>query len=185
MNTIQVLQQYPDQLAAIAAALNGSKSASDAAGTARGTVSDAKRAYALATAADEVPTEEARKALQLYLAGEGVKAPAAHGNHFAGYRELLAGGFDIETMNEGRPATDRDAQAAIASDDVKALQAVRKAISGHISGLAKATKETGGTKAAIERLTAFANANGIALERENSTEAKQVQEAVGRMVANG
>lgn len=185
MNTIQVLQQYTEQLAAIAAALNGSKSASDVAGTARGTVSDAKRAYATATAVDDVPVEDARKALQLYLAGEGVKAPAAHGNHFAGYRELIASGIDIDTMNDGKPATDKDAQAAVASDEVKALSAVRKAISSHVAGLAKATKETGGMAGAIERLTAFANANAIKLDREDSAEARQVQEAVGRMVANG
>lgn len=134
MNVATLMTRHADLFAAIAANLNATTAANAAnkeANDGRATTTvQLLRDYATVTAGDGVPVEEARKALQTMLTGFDVKAGSvkASGNQFAGFRKLLADGVNIADKSA------KDAQDAVASDDTKAMTAVREAFKAHTKG---------------------------------------------------
>lgn len=134
MNVATLMTRHADLFAAIAANLNATTAANAAnkeANDGRTTTTvQLLRDYATITAADGVPVEESRKALQTMLTGFDVKAGSvkASGNQFAGFRQLLADGVNIADKSA------KDAQDAVASDDTKAMTAVREAFKAHTKG---------------------------------------------------
>lgn len=152
-------------IAAIRAALAGKAEAAGAASEAGASVSTALRAYAAATHADGDDAEEAREALTAMLLAGKVKPGTVKGsgNHFAGFRAMLADGLNIETGKDGKPYTAADAQNYIASDDVKRLKAIKAAISEVVSGASKKLEGETGNGERIARLEAIASTLGCDL----------------------
>lgn len=134
MNVATLIQTHAALFAAIAANLNATTAANAAnkeANDGRATTTvQLLRDYATVTAADGVPVEDARKAMQTMLTGFDVKAGSvkASGNQFAGFRALLADGVNIADKSA------KDAQDAVASDDTKRLNAVKDAWKAHTKG---------------------------------------------------
>lgn len=131
MNAIQFATNYAEQLTAIAAAFDASKDASKAASDANAerskSLTQQIKDFATLTFIDEVPVTEARAGLTYALtAFEVAKGSVkASGNHFAGYRAMLADEIDIDAKSN------KDAQAYIESADVKAKNEARKAFAKH------------------------------------------------------
>lgn len=157
MNAMKLAMQYADQIAAIAEAMvrkdEASKSASEASKANTSTLTDMVRDFAVQTAADGIPAEDGRKALIFGLTG--LEAPKgsvkASGNHFAGYRAMIADGVEVADKSV------KDAQAYIASDDVKAINAIKAA-------WAEARKAANGGKGwKLADWQAFAEREGIKL----------------------
>lgn len=131
MNAIQFATAYAEQLTALAAAFNASKDASKVASEAnkeRGkSLTQQVKDFATLTYIDGIPADEARAGLTYALnAFEVPKGSVkASGNHFAGYRAMLADEVDIDAKSN------KDAQAYIESADVKAKNECRKAFGKH------------------------------------------------------
>lgn len=131
MNPIQFAHTYSEPLVQLAAAFNASKDASKAAAEANGerskSLTQQIKDFATLTYIDGVPTADARAGLTYALtAFEVAKGSVkASGNHFAGYRAMLADDIDIDAKSN------KDAQAYIESADVKAKNEARKAFAKH------------------------------------------------------
>src|SRR5688572_7896697 len=123
MNAAVIAATYAVQIEAIASALAGKAGAAADATLQGGTVSAKLRELATTTAKDGVDAGEARAALKMALESATLENgnPAfkagtvkASGNHFAGYRAMIAADIDIETGKKGNPYTVADAQDFIA-----------------------------------------------------------------------
>lgn len=120
--------KYNDLIASIGEAMAANKAAqaarTEVAREETATLTSRVKDYATATATDGVKVEDARQALTgaLTMMGAPSGSVKASGNHFAGFRQLLAEGKDISTLST------KHAQDAIASDEVKALKAAKDAL---------------------------------------------------------
>lgn len=135
MNPLSLLQSYNAPLARIVSLASDHKAATAEASKANkargGKLADAIREYATATHDDGVPVADARSALRIALesvrdADDKPVIPAGtvkgYGASFAGYRDALADGEPIADM------APKAAQERVASPEVKALNAARKAL---------------------------------------------------------
>lgn len=132
MNALQIMAANAAQLNAIVEAIVKAKASGTEASEAKGSVAQAVREYAVTTAEAGTDTAEARKALQIVLAADDrtTGSVKATGHHYVGFRTLIADGVDV--MNggpDGKPVSTAEAQARIASDDVKARKALKSAVS--------------------------------------------------------
>ena len=127
MNVFDFYQRYQDQLATIAETMAANKAAqsvaSEAASERKDSLVGKVRDFAKLTHEDSVPVKEARElfqdALKLLKAPEG--SVKASGNHFAGYRILLAEGEDISNVSSAA------AQDAAASPETRAIKKAKQA----------------------------------------------------------
>lgn len=121
-NTYRVqIAEIAEAMAAAAAVKATSTDNNNAAGV---TLTSRVKAFATITAEAGDDAEEARRALTgnlttLEMPKGSIKAS---GNHFAGFRKLIDEGKDIA------PLSTKDAQEAIASDEVKAIKAAKSAL---------------------------------------------------------
>ena len=99
-----------------------SKEASEAAKGRRDNVAQAVRAYATETAEKDVSVEDTIAAFRLAATAAELPSGTVKGYSASlkGYRHLLSEGEDISEVNT------KEAQEAVASDEVKALNAARK-----------------------------------------------------------
>lgn len=126
MNVFEFYQAYPQQLADIASMMTevraAQAAASEAAKDRNDSLTSRVRGMAQQTHNDGIPVEQARSlftaALKSLHAPEG--SVKASGNHFAGYRILLAEGKDISN------ASTAEAQEAAASPEVRALKQAKR-----------------------------------------------------------
>ena len=126
MNVFDFYQRYQDQLATIAETMAANKAAqsvaSEAASERKDSLVGKVRDFAKLTHEDNVPVKEARElfqgALKILKAPEG--SVKASGNHFAGYRILLAEGKDISNTSSA------EAQEAAASPETRAIKQAKR-----------------------------------------------------------
>lgn len=129
-NPLTLAQDYGKTLFELASALNqkatDGEQAREAGKAVTNTVTAKLKEFALITAKDGVPVEAARAALNIALTGFMVKEGTrkASGNHFAGFRAMLAS--DKVDAVAFKKATVREAQDFIASDESKAKNAAKR-----------------------------------------------------------
>lgn len=167
-NQVEFLTKYGKEVAAIAAAIAQKKAQADTNSEAMKSPTESLtaqlRAFATKTAEDGVSVEDGREGLRFALTA--FKCPTgsvkASGNHYAGYRKLLADGVNIETKSVA------EAQKAIESNAVTVARDVKKALNAY-------AKEH---KWGADEWLAFAKREGLALDTVSREDAESIEDEV-------